>query len=141
MKALTLWQPWASLVALGEKSIETRSWSTKYRGPLVIHSAASVKSWLGPSRYSEEFQVALASALARHDLDPKKPLPLGCVLCTVILLKIEPTEEVRDGINPQERVFGNYDDGRYAWHMERSIVFPKPIPAKGNRMLWNWTAQ
>lgn len=40
MKALTLWQPWASLVALGVKTIETRSWSTKYRGPLAIHAAA-----------------------------------------------------------------------------------------------------
>lgn len=40
MKALTLWQPWASLVALGAKRIETRSWSTTYRGPLAIHAAA-----------------------------------------------------------------------------------------------------
>lgn len=39
MKALTLWQPWASLVALGVKSIETRSWSTPYRGQLAIHAA------------------------------------------------------------------------------------------------------
>jgi hypothetical protein len=39
MKALTLWQPWASLIALGAKTIETRSWSTKYRGPLAIHAA------------------------------------------------------------------------------------------------------
>ena len=38
MKALTLHQPWASLVALGTKTIETRSWSTKYRGPLAIHA-------------------------------------------------------------------------------------------------------
>jgi activating signal cointegrator 1 len=37
---LTLWQPWASLVALGVKTIETRSWSTKYRGPIAIHAAA-----------------------------------------------------------------------------------------------------
>jgi len=32
IKALTLWQPWASLMALEEKKIETRSWSTKYQG-------------------------------------------------------------------------------------------------------------
>ena len=40
MKALTLYQPWASLVALGVKTIETRSWSTPYRGPLAIHAGA-----------------------------------------------------------------------------------------------------
>ena len=38
MKALTLHQPWATLVAVGEKRIETRSWSTDYRGPLAIHA-------------------------------------------------------------------------------------------------------
>lgn len=40
MKVLTLHQPWASLIALGVKTIETRSWSTQYRGPLAIHAAA-----------------------------------------------------------------------------------------------------
>lgn len=38
--ALSLWQPWASLIALGVKTIETRSWSTQYRGPLAIHAGA-----------------------------------------------------------------------------------------------------
>lgn len=40
LKALTLHQPWASLVACGAKTVETRSWSTKYRGPLAIHAGA-----------------------------------------------------------------------------------------------------
>jgi len=35
MKALTLYQPFASLVALGLKQVETRSWRTSYRGPLA----------------------------------------------------------------------------------------------------------
>jgi activating signal cointegrator 1 len=39
MKGLTLTQPWASLVANGAKTIETRSWSTSYRGPVAIHAA------------------------------------------------------------------------------------------------------
>lgn len=43
--ALSLWQPWASLVALGAKTIETRSWSTKYRGPLLIHAARREPEW------------------------------------------------------------------------------------------------
>jgi activating signal cointegrator 1 len=38
--AITLWQPWASLVACGAKTWETRGWPTKYRGPLRIHAAA-----------------------------------------------------------------------------------------------------
>lgn len=38
MKALTIYQPWATLIAIGAKHIETRSWSTKYRGPLAVHA-------------------------------------------------------------------------------------------------------
>src|SRR6266567_3747703 len=37
--ALTLTQPFATLVAGGAKHLETRSWSTSYRGPLAIHAA------------------------------------------------------------------------------------------------------
>ena len=36
MKALTIWQPWAQLLATGTKSIETRSWGTRYRGPILF---------------------------------------------------------------------------------------------------------
>lgn len=39
IKAITLWQPWALLMALKEKEYETRSWMTTYRGPLAIHAA------------------------------------------------------------------------------------------------------
>lgn len=40
MKALTVKQPWASMIALGEKTQEFRSWPTMHRGQLLICSAA-----------------------------------------------------------------------------------------------------
>ena len=43
MKAVTLYQPYASLVAIGAKKFETRSWKTSYRGPLAIHAGVSEK--------------------------------------------------------------------------------------------------
>ena len=39
MKALSIKQPWANMIASGEKTIETRMWSTKHRGPLLIVSS------------------------------------------------------------------------------------------------------
>ncbi len=39
MKTLSLLQPWATLVVMGVKQIETRSWRTDYRGPLLIHAS------------------------------------------------------------------------------------------------------
>lgn len=67
MKVLTLSQPWATLVAIGAKKIETRSWNTRYRGPLLIHAAAG----LGPGGrrafydlcYSEAFREVLEPAM------------------------------------------------------------------------------
>ena len=44
MKALTLYQPWATLIAIGAKKIETRSWGTNYRGPLAIHAGKN-REW------------------------------------------------------------------------------------------------
>ena len=49
MKALTILQPWASLIACGAKMIETRSWSTAYRGEIAIHAA------LADAKMDQEF--------------------------------------------------------------------------------------
>ena len=48
MKAISLKQPWANLVASGRKTIETRTWSTKYRGKILIVSPKSPAN-LGPT--------------------------------------------------------------------------------------------
>ncbi len=42
MKALSIKQPWAHYIASGQKTIETRTWETKYRGPLLICAGASL---------------------------------------------------------------------------------------------------
>lgn len=139
MKALTLWEPWASLVAREHKRVETRIWSTKYRGPLAIHAAKVLPpEWLGASRHSPEFQGYVARTMPEYFGRGAKAMPLGCVLCVVNLVSIEETAVVRDGLSEQELTFGNYEDGRYAWFFEMIEVFETPIPAKGNRLLWNW---
>ena len=43
MKALSVRQPWANMIASGEKTIETRTWRTNYRGPLLIVSSKRPK--------------------------------------------------------------------------------------------------
>jgi len=39
MKAISIKQPWATLIADGKKTVEVRTWSTKYRGDLLIVSS------------------------------------------------------------------------------------------------------
>lgn len=153
MKALTLWQPWATLVAMEEKRIETRCWDTKYRGELAIHASANLPpAWLGRSRFSSEFADEVADVLnVRRDRDDRvgshvdsavRQLPRGAVLCIVRLVSTELiVEPLRNEISRRELIFGNYEDGRYAWHIELIEKFAEPIAAKGNRMLWNWNAE
>ena len=149
VKALTLWQPWASLVAMGHKQVETRCWPTRYRGLLAIHAAAKLPlKWLGASRHKVEFRDELADCFnVRRDRDDRyglhvddaiRALPYGAVLCIVNLVSILETGEVYDDLPTREHIFGNYEDGRYAWFLEMVERFETPIPAKGNRMLWNW---
>jgi len=150
MKALTLWQPWASLVAMGEKCVETRCWSTNYRGELAIHSAAKLPpKWLGGSSRTDPFRDELADVLnVRRDRDDRaghhvetavRALPYGAILCVVRLVAVGEIDGVlRAALSHREYMFGNYEDGRYAWFLEMVEKFEKPIPVKGNRMLWNW---
>lgn len=142
MKALTLWQPWASLVAMGEKGVETRCWSTKHRGLLAIHAAAQLPPrWLGASRHTEPFRNELADVLRvrRDQVEAAvKLLPRAAVLCTVNLYQIEETAHQREILSERELIFGNYEDGRYAWLLRVHNLFERPIQAKGNRLLWNW---
>ncbi len=39
MKALSIRQPWATLIVTGHKKIENRTWSTNHRGLILIHAS------------------------------------------------------------------------------------------------------
>ncbi len=74
-----------------------------------------------------------------HVDDAMRTLPYGKVLCIVRLREIQETGTMDCCELPmRERLFGNYELGRYAWFLEMVEKFEEPIPAKGNRMLWNW---
>lgn len=136
MKAITLTQPWATLVAIGAKRLETRSWRTSYRGPLAIHAAKGFGS-------REEFvamcrQPLFARALVAAGFQTPASLPLGAVVATCQLVNVHRTEEIRDSLGEQERAFGGYDDGRFAWELEEVRALPVPIAARGAQQLWEW---
>lgn len=133
LKALTLQQPWATLVAMGAKRIETRSWRTRYRGPLAIHAAAG----LPPAARAACLHPPLEAALRAADVWPPESLPRGAVLAVTCLLacaRIGP-----DTIPPEpERSFGDYAPGRWAWLLEDVHALPQPIPVRGALGLWEW---
>jgi hypothetical protein len=136
MKALSLWQPWASLVSLGAKTLETRSWSTGYRGPLLIHAA---KRWAmeqrrlfqGDNPAALAFRAAICPAYGNPDA-----MPLGCFVALVDLVEVFPVEKVELFISYKEKRFGDYSAGRFAWKLENVRRIFEPIPARGYQALW-----
>ena len=94
MKALTILQPWASLIACGAKKIETRGWATKYRGQIAIHAGKSttLSPWSG--EFSTKTRDAIVSMLwpeARDNryvsiTDSWEELPRGKVIAVADLV-------------------------------------------------------
>jgi hypothetical protein len=137
MKALTLTQPWATLVAIGAKRIETRSWYTLYRGPLAIHAAKGMPDWAMDICQEEPFRTVLRAAGIFGVCD----LPRGAVLATCRLATVKQTDLLTSAIArlpEQELVFGDFSTGRYGWILDSVQSLPQPIRATGAQRLWNW---
>src|SRR3546814_6027994 len=117
----SLWQPWASAIALGHKSIETRHWPTKDLGELAIHAAKR----FGPDE--REF-ASIERALGRM---PAR-LPLGAIVAVVDLLDRRTTDQLlAEGIGPIEKLYGNYGPGRYGWVLGNVRPLSEPIGCVG----------
>lgn len=129
MKALSLTQPWATLVAIGTKRIETRSWQTSFRGRIYIHAAKKFPRWA--QDLAQETQP-FADVLNR----PNEELPRGALVAIANLVSIYRTE-TDIMMDPQERAFGDYTPGRFAWVLEDVEPLQHPIPYRGALGLFN----
>ncbi len=140
MKCISLWQPWASLLVLGSKQVETRSWSTGYRGPLLIH--ASKRKNIGElvqllcDWEFIHFQEALRP-LGNGPVAIQTSLPFGAIIGQVELVDCLPTESLKANLEPSERSFGNFAPGRFGWIMANPVLFEQAIPYKGSQGFFN----
>jgi len=129
VKVLSLREPWVALIAEGKKRIETRSWQTRYRGPLYLHASAAKISQKDP--HIREL-LALIPGVQMH---------YGHIVCRCVLADCLPMDEafLREmEHHPVERLCGEYAPGRFAWMLEDIKVLNQPIPAKGMLGLWEW---
>ncbi len=111
IRGLTLFQPWASAIALGLKKIETRGWKTSYRGPLAIHAARA-----------EPFPLEGVPEL------PAGPYPLGALVAVCLLEDCSPALMAPSEL---EGRLGSYGPGRYAWCLKAVRALARPIPFRG----------
>lgn len=130
-KVLSLMQPWASLAVLGLKTIETRSWGTVYRGPLLIHASlrrSGKSAWL-------------ASPPLREHIPDFEALPFGSIIGEVILTDVCRLRELLIGPDAfrdrslEAQAFGEAPE-RFGWIFDNATALSEPIPATGRLGLW-----
>ena len=153
MKVISLWQPWASLIVHGLKSIETRGYPTNVRGRVAIHATKSEgagdRSWI----IQDEHFVEAFRAINQRTSPPQTSsgklydaLPRGAIIGTAELydcVRVETLYEIlpaglKFNISNEEYAFGNYEPGRFGWLLRDPLLFKTPIAAKGKQGWWEY---
>ena len=128
MKALSLLQPWATLVVMGVKQIETRSWSTAYRGPLLIH----------PSK-GKAGEIFAHEPQFKKYIPDFKQLPFGYIIGKVTLTDVirigtgtlfNTSDEMMNKLTLEEKAFGDYTPGAFCRLLQIPISFMTPPGAR-----------
>lgn len=119
MKALSLRHPWVDAILAGTKTIEVRTWATRYRGPLLLHAAAA-------------WGVAEREAATRLGVAAPAPGTSGAVVGMATLIEcrpVKPGDWALAALPPLE--------GRlWAWVLAEARPID-PVPARGSRRLFN----
>lgn len=130
MRVISLWQPWAELIARGLKQYETRSWPCEKLGEVAIHAA------------KRKFRDADMTREARTQMlmDEVDPFDLayGAVICVCNIAACVETEEGAGLISRREFLYGDWSEGRFAWRLENVKRLPKPIPLAGRQGFFYW---
>lgn len=141
MKAISMWQPHGSLLTTGAKPFETRGWSTKFRGPILIHAAqrfkaAEMRYWLRHLEYRGGL-APLIGLPVNFDVPPGEipfdAIPRGAFIGVAELVDCIPVEKMTSEQKTRSRGFGDFRAGRFAWEMADVKRFKTPIPAKGHQ--------
>ena len=143
MKALSIWQPWAQLIARGDKTIETRNW----RAP-AVQSGTRIAIHAGKKKINYENFVHAD----RNLLDLVLPMnfwflaPRGVILATAILSGCEQVDADRSnahnaiyhtsGNREIEAAFGDFRPGRWMWYLDAVDRLTEPIPMRGQQGLF-----
>jgi len=133
VKAISLHQPWASLIAARLKRWETRSWGTKYRGPLLICASKH--------RMPDYDAVMLYREMHVYEHEfPYNRLPFGKAVCIVDLTACVSTDEKNriwgNDLVASDLPFGDFGPARFAWRLKNVRTFT-PFPVRGRLGLFD----
>ena len=122
MKALTIKQPYASLIVNGYKRVEFRTWKTNYRGKILIHAGLSSDKESLNNFESYNLEYVKGAIIGEADI----------VDCVLIDDKLD--KKLRE---ENFLVYGKNHVGQYAWMLDNMIKYKDPIYKKGKLGLWN----
>lgn len=122
VKVLSIREPYASLIKMKIKTIETRSFKTNYRGELYIHAS------LSKSNIDDELSKLVTPLYGK--------IICKCKLVDCVLMTENYIKEIKEK-TPMEYKCGLYEVGRYAWILE-SVEEIDAIEAKGKLGIWNF---
>ena len=132
MKALSVKQPWASLIAHGVKDIENRTWKTKFRGRIYIHASQNLPKdhWglLSPLQYRKAMDFII---------DKNDPiLELGAIIGEVDIVDCVINHE---SIWAEKALFPHDSKPIYNWVLDNAVLYDEPIlNVKGKLSLWEF---
>jgi len=143
LRAVTLYQPYAQLIAWSAKRVETRSWKTNHRGLLAIHAGAD-------QRYvqnADVMQGRILDAFTDHRTNPLH-VPFGAVVAVARVIDCVPAEDLEwrlgheysdeylPTVMAREQAMGDLGPGRFGWILDQVKPLRKPVPVSGRQMLW-----
>ena len=135
MKALTIKQPWASLIIHGIKDVENRSWNTKFRGKFLIHSSKTFDTDATLTKRQVDLCVSKGFLKQNDDgsWDWKIDFPRGVILGECNLIDVMPptaTPSTDASIWKENMAFGLV--------ISDAKQLDEPIPVKGNLGFWEY---
>lgn len=136
LKAITIAQPWATLVAIGAKKLETRSWGTLYRGKLAIHASPSFPKAAQDLLHTEPFYTILSLGGVKNS----SQLIRGAIIAIVNLWDCRMILNHRMPPEP-EYSFSDFKIGKYVWCFEDAELLQNPMEHQGGDGLWDFTPE
>jgi activating signal cointegrator 1 len=137
VRALTIWEPYASLIALGHKQVETRGWATSQRGLVAIH--ASHKR----TAVHERAHAWAQDVLRRHErrrLPDLDEMPWGSLVAIAELVYCIEISEDHYHLFPElEHELGDIGEGRWAWVLQNVRPLTHPLRCRGGVGFWPLT--
>lgn len=133
MKAISLWQPWASLWCSPAKVHETRHWPLAHRGWLAVHATKRVASVDDLNPYLEDIIV---DAFGAHWV---RDLPRGAIIGAVKVVACHRSEDVmaafmvRPAPYADDYLCGDFSSGRFAFQRSEFRLLKEPVPWKGRQ--------